>query len=52
MDIIQLIRSVILYLWQRKAHLHRLNLSEQGLFLPDVIDVGSAWKGRKEKERV
>lgn len=47
-----LIRGVILYLWQRKAYLHRLNLSLQGLFFPDVIEVRRTWKGRKEKKKV
>ena len=47
-----LIGGVILYLWQRKAHLHRLNLSWQAVFLPDVIEVGRRWKGRREKRKV
>lgn len=47
-----LIRGVIVYLWQRKAHLHSLNLSLQGLFLADVIEVRRTWKGRKEKKKV
>lgn len=51
-DSTMLIRGVILYLWQRKAHLHRLNLSLQGVFLPDVIEVGRTWKGRRGKKKV
>lgn len=46
-DIIILIGGVILYLWQIKVHLHKLNLSWQMVFLPDVTEVGRA-EGKRE----